>query len=121
MSANHSVVLSLDGDLTIYRASEIRDLLMAHIGKSDVDCDLTMVSDMDSSGLQLLYMALQESSQAGFSFRISGHSAVVHDFVHLFRLQDTLLQPVAIRDDAKKGIDLQDASPALTEVEVING
>ncbi|SCK29394.1 STAS domain-containing protein [Vogesella sp. LIG4] len=79
-----SCELALEGALTIMEATELRDqlalaLVTAH---GPVQMDLSRVTELDSSGLQLLLALLREGGQV----RLSALSAVVRARIERFGL-----------------------------------
>lgn len=54
--------LALDGELAIHRAAELRAALLGLQAGTDVELDLSEVTDADTAGLQLL-LALQAQLQ----------------------------------------------------------
>lgn len=81
------VRLRLDGELTIYRAAELKEALMqplAHAGVLEVD--LSDVSEIDTAGLQLLILARRAAGERQGELRLSGHSAAVQEVFELLRL-----------------------------------
>lgn len=88
-------VLRLDGELTIYRAQDLRQLLLeALAGPDGLQLDLGEVSEMDSSAVQLLLAARQEALAAGKTFAILLASDPVRQVLTLLGLED-LLQETA--------------------------
>lgn len=72
--------LRLDGELTIYRAAELKDVLLAAVAANDtLEIDLSGVEEFDTAGVQLLLLAKREAGARGGSLRLSGHSAPVLD------------------------------------------
>ena len=82
----------IDGDLTIYTASEWRDRLSAEIVDADeFELDLTRVSEIDSAGLQLLIAARKQAERSGGSLHIGHCSAVVLTALEFCRLTPDLI------------------------------
>ena len=71
-------VLALEGELSIYRAAELKTALLGALDMADVDggfeLDLSKVSEIDSSGLQLVLLAGREARSAGKPLRLTGCS-----------------------------------------------
>ena len=77
-------VLAIEGELTIYRALQLKaELLAALAGGSELELDLSQVTEMDSAGVQLLLVALREASSAGKPLRVTGRSQAVAEVLHL--------------------------------------
>ena len=71
-------------DMTIYHAAELKPLLLGEACESaQPELDLSGVSEIDSAGVQLLFLACREASVAGRRLRIRGCSAVVREILDL--------------------------------------
>lgn len=74
-SAPDTPRLSLSGELTIYSAAEIRATLAAAMdGPSELEVDLSGVSDIDTAGLQLLLLSKRNPRT---EVRLLAHSPAV--------------------------------------------
>ena len=73
--------LALDGEMTIYRAAELAETLKAALAAhpGGLDIDLSNVTEIDSSGVQLLMAAKRAAVAAGAVLTLHGHSAPVLD------------------------------------------
>ncbi len=70
--------LSIEGELTIYRAAELSAVLKdALSGAGELELNLAAVTEMDSAGVQLLMAAAKTARAAGGELRLVGHSAAV--------------------------------------------
>jgi len=88
--------IRLDGELTIYRAAEIKPLLLPlPAADGPVQIDLAEVSDIDSAGVQLLLLAEREAAAARREFRLLSPSAAVREVLTLLNLQTRLALPAA--------------------------
>jgi anti-sigma B factor antagonist len=87
MAADRKTVVALDGELTIYRAAELKATLLAALSGSDgaLEIDLAGVTEIDSAGVQLLLAARRSAQAAQREFALVGHGAAVAD---VFRLLD---------------------------------
>lgn len=75
------------GEMTIYSAAELKPALLEAIGQSnEIEIDLSNVSEMDTSGVQLLMLMKREAVAAGKSMALSGHSPAVLDVFELLGL-----------------------------------
>mgnify|MGYP002144327331 CR=1 FL=1 len=99
MSAPHRI--ALDGEVTIYRAAEIRELLLTELARhpEGLEINLASVSEIDSSGVQLLMAAKRAAQAAEQTLSLVHHSDAVVDVLELFNLAgffgDPLLVPAA--------------------------
>jgi anti-anti-sigma factor len=84
--------LTLSGEMTIYRAAELRQTLLAALSGSahGLRVDLAAVSDIDSAGVQLLIAARRAAEDAGKTLTIGARSAVADDVFALLGLTDQL-------------------------------
>ena len=93
-------VLAIDGELTIYRAAELRITLQnALASKPELELDLAAVTEMDSAGVQLLMAAKKTARAAQCELRLVGHSPAVLEVFETLDLAahfgDPLLVPAA--------------------------
>lgn len=78
---------ALEGDLTIYRAAEIKERLIPPISAHrETELDLSGVSEIDSAGLQLLLLAAKEARRHQHAFRLSFLSQPVEELLALYNL-----------------------------------
>lgn len=72
--------LRIDGEMTIYRALELKELLRAALdGASSLELDLSGVTELDTAGLQLL-MAAQQSAPLSIGARSEAVAEVFSTF-----------------------------------------
>lgn len=89
--------LVLEGALTIYRAQELKEhLLNAVQSHPELLLDLSQVTEMDSSGLQLLYLAKREAANIEHRLRIVAHSDAVREVFDLCNLNAYFGDPTLI-------------------------
>lgn len=75
---------AIDGEMTIYRAAELKQVILPHIDHANViEIDLSKVSEIDSSGLQLLIAAKLEASIRDKQLHFVGHSKPVLELLDL--------------------------------------
>lgn len=60
-----NAMVMLDGDFTIYRVAELRQMLTAHVAAGARRFDLSGVTDFDSAGVQLLAATRGSVSRVG--------------------------------------------------------
>ncbi|QEI09479.1 STAS domain-containing protein [Pigmentiphaga aceris] len=66
--------------MTIYRAAELKDTVLAAIADAQaLDIDLRLVEEIDTSGIQLLLLARREAARQEKPLRLIGHSAAVRE------------------------------------------
>lgn len=89
--------LRIDGELTIYRAAELKDALIAPLAAGGtLDVDLAGVTELDTAGLQLLMLAKKTAQASGGALRLSGHSAAVVDVFELLGLAGWFGDPLVM-------------------------
>lgn len=89
--------LALEGPLTIYAALELKGRLLAAVQDApELRLDLTQVTELDSAGLQMLYLAKREALRLGHSLQIVGHSAAVREVFDLVNLNAYFGDPTLI-------------------------
>lgn len=91
-----ATLIRLDGELTIYRAQEIRQALLDALATAgpSLTVDLSGVSEIDSAGMQLLMAARRQALAEGRTLALAEHSpAVVEAFV-LFDLAAWFGDPI---------------------------
>ena len=97
-AAETSQTLRIEGELTIYRAMELKPLLFAQPPVSEID--LSGVTEFDSAGLQLLMLAKKTALAQGRPLSLVQPSPVV---MQVFELLDVVgyfgdsLAPAAVR------------------------
>ncbi|CAN5886038.1 STAS domain-containing protein [soil metagenome] len=90
--------LAIEGEFTIYRASELHAVLKEAIAAGgDLEIDLAGVSEIDSAGVQLLMAAKKSAAAAQRELRLVGHSPAVLEVFEALDLAghfgDALLMP----------------------------
>lgn len=84
-------VLLLQGELTIYRAAELKPLLLADVLPQVVD--VSGVTEIDSAGVQLLMQSKKMALQAQRPWRLVSCSEAVLEVVALLNLFDFFDMP----------------------------
>ena len=92
-----AVRLTVDGDLTIYHAAEIKQRLIEGVrGNGVLELDLSHVGEIDSAGLQLLSLAKRESGKQDHQLHIVGHSPAVREVIEFLNLAAFFGDPLVI-------------------------
>jgi anti-sigma B factor antagonist len=100
-NGNGTCQLRLEGELTIYHATEAKPKLVEALNNhAEVDLHLADVSEIDTAGLQLLIMAKLEAMTAGKTLRLVDHSPAVLEIIELFDLAGYFGDPVLIQSQA---------------------
>ena len=87
MTAEPTAALRIEGELTIYHAAELKQMLLPlPSGNDAIELDLSRVSEIDSAGVQLLLLARREASRAGREWRLGATSPAVDEAFALLDL-----------------------------------
>ena len=80
-------LVRIEGEMTIYRAAELKEMMIASIVESAViDFDLSGVTALDSAGVQLLMLAERTAQTRHSELRLVAHSPAVLDVMELLNL-----------------------------------
>ena len=86
--------LSIAGELTIYRAAELKLQLVEQLERhSALDLDLAQVSEIDCAGLQLLLFAQRATQARNGELRFIAPSPVVLEVFALLQLAPPAIAP----------------------------
>jgi anti-anti-sigma factor len=84
--ADNLTRISLDGELTIYRAADLKVTVLEALRKTRVlEIDLSGVTELDTAGLQVLMLAKQAAAADQRELRLLQHSPAV---VEIFEMLD---------------------------------
>lgn len=84
MKKKEIIYLSIDGEMTINRAAELKDLIVpALTSDQDIEIDLSRVTELDSAGLQVMVSSKLESIVRGTTLSFVGHSPAVREVLDL--------------------------------------
>lgn len=86
-NAPDAAPLAIAGEMTIYRAAELKPLLLDAVRTHPAPAlDLSAVTEFDSAGLQLLLMARREAARLGKRLAVPAAGAAVRDVLALLGL-----------------------------------
>ncbi|MGV8891582.1 MAG: STAS domain-containing protein [Burkholderiaceae bacterium] len=103
-------VLRIQGELTIYRATELKQVLLAALAKpSSLEVDLSSVTEIDTAGVQLLMLAKKTAQAQQCELRLVAHSPAVTDVFELLNLAAYFGDPLVI---ASRTMDQRTSSPS---------
>jgi anti-anti-sigma factor len=85
-----SAVFPLEGELSIYRAAELKPLVLAAVDERVEAFDLAEVTEIDTAGVQLLLLARREAAARGRTLQLSGASPAVRSAFALLELDGHL-------------------------------
>ena len=95
----NTVHLRLDGDIGIYRAAELKEVLLAPLAPGVMlELDLSGVSEIDTAGVQLLLLANNSAQALGATLRLCAPSAAVVQVLDLLNLGGTFGDPDGATD-----------------------
>jgi len=87
-----STGLRIEGEFTIYRASELAQALRGAFATlpagEALEVDIGGVTEMDCAGVQLLLASARTASARGSALRLAGSSAAVDEVVATLHLDD---------------------------------
>lgn len=94
----NACVLRIEGELTIFRAAELKPLLLAD--PLPLEIDLSGVTDIDTAGVQLLLLAQNTARAQQCELRLLAPSPAVMEVFALLNLAtcfgETLAVPAAV-------------------------
>jgi anti-sigma B factor antagonist len=92
-----STPLRIEGELTIYRAAELKGTLLAAVAEHEtLDIDLSAVTEFDTAGVQLLLLAKRAAAARRHTLRLVGHSTPVIDVFELLDLSNHFGDPIVL-------------------------
>lgn len=95
--------LSPVGEMTIYNAAELKPALLHALEQSDeIEIDLAGISEIDTSGVQLLMLMKREAVAARKALKLAGHSPAVLEAFELLRLGNWFGDPQLLQASAGK-------------------
>ncbi|MCW2313958.1 STAS domain-containing protein [Rhodoferax antarcticus] len=77
-------VLRIEGELTIFRAMELKPIILAVPPVTEID--LSGVTDLDTAGVQLLMLAKKTALAQGRDLTLIGHSPAVIEVFELLNV-----------------------------------
>jgi anti-anti-sigma factor len=89
-NAPADAVVALCGDLTIYRAAEVREELLAYLRRGVQRFDLAGVTEIDTAGLQLLAAVRASAAQSGGHIQFDAPAQCVRQTLELCGLNSWL-------------------------------
>lgn len=89
--------IRIEGPLTIYGASEARDVLLATLaGTETMEIDLSDLDELDVAGVQLMLALKQHAQRVGKACSFLHHSPAAREVIDLLNLSSALGDPVVI-------------------------
>ncbi len=100
-SSHHPFALRIAGELSIYRAGELKQALLNE--PRPVQVDLSGVTEIDTAGVQLLMLAKKTALAQQREFRLVAHSPSVTEVFELLDLAAYFNDPLVIDERAGAG------------------
>lgn len=96
--------LGIEGEMTIYSAAELKATMLEGIARCQrLEINLSQVSEMDSAGLQLLYLVKREAAGMNKQVALVAHSPATLEVLDLYNLSSHFGDPVLMtREQAPK-------------------
>lgn len=89
-----SAALRIEGEMTIYRAEELKQTLLTEPAPCEID--LSGVTDIDTVGVQLLILAKRTALANQRELRLVAHSPAVADVFELLDLASIFDDPLVM-------------------------
>ncbi len=95
-------MLSITGEMTIYRAAELKEQVLQALAEStgDLEIDLSGVSELDVSGVQVLMLAKKTALQQERILRLTAHSPAVVEVFQILNVAAYFGDPLVITESA---------------------
>lgn len=90
-------VLRIEGEMTIYRAAELKLTLLASLDQTeDLEINLSAVTELDSAGVQILMLTKKQAVLKRQKLRLIAHSCAVLEVFELLKLAAYFGDPLVI-------------------------
>lgn len=97
-------VLRIEGDMSIYRAAELKDILRAALdGATALEIDLSAVTECDTAGVQLLMLTKKMAQADRRELRLCAHSPAVLDALERLNLAAYFGDPIVMARQPSAG------------------
>lgn len=95
--------LGIDGEMTIYSATELKGALLDGLNRcGQLEINLSQVSEMDSAGLQLLYLLKREAAHLNKQVSLVAHSPATLEALDLYDMTSHFGDPVLLSEAPSK-------------------
>ncbi len=79
--------LQIEGEMTIYNSAELKKQLLESLPEcSQIELDLSQVSEMDTAGFQLLLLVYSEASLLNKTVRLASYSSAISTVFDLYNM-----------------------------------
>lgn len=97
------IQLSIQDEMTIYTALEQKNTLSEHLKtNTDIQIDLSGVSEIDSAGLQILLFLKREAIDRNIKLSLTQHSQAVIEVFEMLNLSKHFGDPIVLSANWKK-------------------
>lgn len=94
---NATSVLRIDGEISIYRAAELKQALLASLDQTEeLEVDLAAVTELDTAGVQILMLVKRQAQATQRKLHLVGHSPAVLEVFELLNLAAYFGDPLVI-------------------------
>lgn len=77
--------MAIEGEMNIYHAAELKKSIFENFMESTaIELDLSQVTELDTTGFQLVYLLKREADAAHKPFRVTGRSETVDSVINLY-------------------------------------
>lgn len=102
--------------MNIYTAAELKQQLMEALAEgSELEINLAQVDELDTAGLQQLFLVRREATRLGKVLRLLGPSAVVRDVLEFCHVEQDFMEGSSVRtaeaSPEHQAVALQEAQP----------
>jgi len=93
--------ISIDGEMTIYRAAELKERLVDALAECDalLEVNLAEVTEIDTAGIQVLMLIKREALATGRELRLLAHSRPVVAALELLNLAAFFGEPLLVEGE----------------------
>ena len=89
--------ISISDDMTIYNAASLKDELLGHLSRyQQLEISLKEVTELDSSGVQIMLMLNREAESKGKQLSFKEHSPAVIDVIDMLNLAGHFGDPIVV-------------------------
>ncbi len=94
--------LSIEGEMNIYHANEMQKEFLKHLEKcKSMELDLTGVSEIDTTGFQLLLQLKRECNEDGKEVLLTSHSPAILEVIELYGMEGYFGDPLVLPSEAR--------------------
>jgi anti-sigma B factor antagonist len=98
-SSGRHPVAKIEGELSIYTAEQLKTPLYALLQQhTELELDLSAVSEIDGAGLQILIAAKREAYRQGLALKLTRHSAAVLEVFDLCNMAQFFGDPLILSE-----------------------